>query len=911
MPKFSKKLSVVSLFVLVIVYISPATQNKSPGSTFTFKVLSNTGNYSISGLDLFINYDKSAIEITSVNRGSGISNFSEWINTIDNTNGKISYTATTQNLSQLVSGSNVEILSISGHVKSSASGGNYNITFGSSSSLVDGNGDSIGANTGPGVISVSGIITEPATPTQKPSATPTQVPSGNGNVFVSPQSQTRNTGETFTFAVKADTGGNNVAGVDLFVNYNSSIFEVTNVARGAGISGFSEWVNNIDNNAGKISYTATTQNLSQTANGSSVELIKVTVRVKSGASGGTYNLSFGSGTILVDANGDDIGASKQGGKVTVRSSVTVTPTEPPTGGSSSIFVSPQTQSRKQGETFNFTVRGDTGGNQVAGIDLFVTYNTSVFEITNVTQGTGISAFSEWVNNIDNNAGRISYTATTQNLSQTVQGANVELIRVTARVKSNSPTGTYGLSLTGGSILVNENGDDIGASTIEGKVTVTTTSVTPTPKPTTTPQPPDGTLPIVENFEGYSGSNANLRSTYNYEGNGTVISLSTSNDYDGRYSVKLDYAVGNSIHSGAWRHLPESMEDWESYNAIRLFKRPDGSRREIVVQFSEEDNDHWEAYIYMSGSTPGVQTIRFSQFVKPAWNTSGDGRMELDDITGFGFYVRSTAHNPSPGSGTIYLDAFKLVTMSGPTPTPRPTTTPTVFIPSNTPTDVPPPVTFTPTSSPVPSPPSVDADTTLYLVADPPVYINDTFEVDLMIDTGKNEVVGTEVYITYDPNMIQALDVVPGSFFPDVVETVENIDAGNGRITTVLHILPQATPIKGVGTLAVLSFTALQMGTTTIDISADSIVGAVNTGYQNALRTRRGVTIDIVRPSIVGDINDMGTYCGDGEVNILDYTILFEHFGESPSTHPCADIDEDGAVNILDYVLLYENFGKSL
>jgi hypothetical protein len=345
--------------------------------------------------------------------------------------------------------------------------------------------------------------------------------------------------------------------------------------------------------------------------------------------------------------------------------------------------------------------------------------------------------------------------------------------------------------------------------------------------------------------------------------------------------------------------------------MNFWVKGDGSRRDIIVQFSEEDEDHWEAYLTMWGTAPYFQYFSFSQFVKPAWNTTGNGRMELDDITGFAFYVKSGSNNSSSGSGAVYFDTFQLIDVPGPTPTPRPTSTPTVFQPTNTPTNVPPPVTFTPTSSPVPSPPSVNADTTLYLVANPPVYLNDNFQIDLMIDTGKNEVVGTEVYITYDPNMIQALDIVPGSFFPGVVVTVKSIDSSTGKITSVLHIPPQDNPVQGVGTLATLSFKALKEGTTTIDITSESIVGAVNTGYQNALRTRRGVTIDIVRPSILGDINDMGTYCGDGVVNILDYTILFEHFGESPSTHPCADINRDGAVNILDYVLLYENFGKTL
>ena len=195
MPKITKKLSIVSLFVLVIglfagtalvrrvqelrkeaappapnVFISPANQTESPDAHFTFYVMSDTGNFSISGLDLFINYDPSVFEIQEVIKGPGISSFSEWINQIDNTKGEISYTATTQNLSELVSGSNVHILEVQGKIRPGVETGTYDLSFGNTSSLVDGNGDDIRANTGPGTISV---LAGP-TPTAQPVGNPLQ-----------------------------------------------------------------------------------------------------------------------------------------------------------------------------------------------------------------------------------------------------------------------------------------------------------------------------------------------------------------------------------------------------------------------------------------------------------------------------------------------------------------------------------------------------------------------------------------------------------------------------------------------------------------------------------------------------------------------------------------------------------------
>jgi len=55
----------------------------------------------------------------------------------------------------------------------------------------------------------------------------------------------------------------------------------------------------------------------------------------------------------------------------------------------------------------------------------------------------------------------------------------------------------------------------------------------------------------------------------------------------------------------------------------------------------------------------------------------------------------------------------------------------------------------------------------------------------------------------------------------------------------------------------------------------------------------------------GDINR------DGDVNILDLSILLANFGKSGEAmlNPGADINEDGDVNILDLSILLANFGK--
>lgn len=66
------------------------------------------------------------------------------------------------------------------------------------------------------------------------------------------------------------------------------------------------------------------------------------------------------------------------------------------------------------------------------------------------------------------------------------------------------------------------------------------------------------------------------------------------------------------------------------------------------------------------------------------------------------------------------------------------------------------------------------------------------------------------------------------------------------------------------------------------------------------------SVNIAPACIPGDLN------GDGQVNILDYSILFDSFNWTGGEGAIpADITENGRVNLLDYSLLYYNFGASL
>lgn len=223
----------------------------------------------------------------------------------------------------------------------------------------------------------------------------------------------------------------------------------------------------------------------------------------------------------------------------------------------------------------------------------------------------------------------------------------------------------------------------------------------------------------------------------------------------------------------------------------------------------------------------------------------------------------------------------------------------------------------PTTPPFPTAtgPVQPSDTTLSIIPSTlTVGLNSTFTLDININTGINSVVGTEIYLNFDNQRLSILDIVPGTFFTNPVETLEIIDNNNGQLTYVLHIPPETAAKKGTGKLATMTLRANNVGTALVDFSPGTIVGATNTGNKNALKSTSGSVITIAILTIPGDINkyDSATgICGDGVVNILDYTVLFENFAEAPTDHPCADINKDGRVNILDYVILFENYGRTL
>lgn len=179
------------------VFISPANQSKNPGNTFTFSVNMDTGVNQITGVDIRLNYDPNLVEVTSIQKGSGISALDSQItNTFSNTTGKISYAIFTVNKTNAVTGSVISILTVNGNIKNTA--GNASFSFDPATTISGINeGQNVIINSTPGNIIISSARGT-ATPTATATATATSRTTATATATSTATSTTKATNTSVT-----------------------------------------------------------------------------------------------------------------------------------------------------------------------------------------------------------------------------------------------------------------------------------------------------------------------------------------------------------------------------------------------------------------------------------------------------------------------------------------------------------------------------------------------------------------------------------------------------------------------------------------------------------------------------------------------------------------------------------------
>ncbi|WP_187355304.1 glycosyl hydrolase [Paenibacillus tengchongensis] len=174
-------------------------------------------------------------------------------------------------------------------------------------------------------------------------------------------------------------------------------------------------------------------------------------------------------------------------------------------------------------------------------------------------------------------------------------------------------------------------------------------------------PPPQDSYLIDDFEGYGGSNGSLRAKWqrNVSGNAGTVTLDTYHVSEGAYSLKLDYTVGNPGYAGFYRSMGK---EWPGMEAISFWLTPDGSNRQLAVQFHETNGEVWEASLRLQGTVPVQVTLPFSAFVRPGWSSGGNGIIDPGSIKEFAFYIAQGSG--TQGSGTLFIDDVKAVKLPG-------------------------------------------------------------------------------------------------------------------------------------------------------------------------------------------------------------------------------------------------------
>lgn len=111
------------------LYMDPASLSKNPSDTFSLAVKVDTGSNAMTGFDLLINYNPAAVEVTGLEKGTSVANFTtQVLNSYDNTAGVIKFSYVTTDTTKAVTGSGLTVLTISARVRPQATAGTYDFT---------------------------------------------------------------------------------------------------------------------------------------------------------------------------------------------------------------------------------------------------------------------------------------------------------------------------------------------------------------------------------------------------------------------------------------------------------------------------------------------------------------------------------------------------------------------------------------------------------------------------------------------------------------------------------------------------------------------------------------------------------------------------------------------------------------
>lgn len=167
--------------------------------------------------------------------------------------------------------------------------------------------------------------------------------------------------------------------------------------------------------------------------------------------------------------------------------------------------------------------------------------------------------------------------------------------------------------------------------------------------------------VIDDFEGYTGSNNALRAAYipNQDGSPVTLTLDTAGKVSGSYAMKLSTDL-----SKGWGGMEKELAgaDWSGNSGIQLWVNPGGKEVGLTLQLTEgmaTQNEVWKSDTRISGNEPVLVQLPFRSFYIPEWWKNshagqGNGTVDLSEAASFGLYFDGPAADT-----TLIIDDIKL------------------------------------------------------------------------------------------------------------------------------------------------------------------------------------------------------------------------------------------------------------
>lgn len=122
-------------------------------------------------------------------------------------------------------------------------------------------------------------------------------------------------------------------------------------------------------------------------------------------------------------------------------------------------------------------------------------------------------------------------------------------------------------------------------------------------------------------------------------------------------------------------------------------------------------------------------------------------------------------------------------------------------------------------------------------------VGEKISLEVSIDTADNQVVVAEVHLVYDPLKLEAQTITNGSAFPNILASGV-VDRGTASIT--VGAANNSHPVKGTGTVAVVTFVTLDVTDAPVSVkfASNTFVGGLHETTVNVLVSTSPASITI-------------------------------------------------------------------